>query len=1126
MRNLLIRIVATLLVHCLFIEPTLASYPVVTSKQSSFQNISHCTSFEQQALISSLVGAQRYSINLKAGANTVGILIIGFLSLASPLLANDGSSISSSQLSLVAILGGLVGFLGIRIYGTHFRIWAKDSLFFFKKLTNRLPTSVGFQNFQFLKEVQSMLAQHGFKTNRIGISYLEIRNRHGQRISIELRSYGTEFRISGFAEKNSTPVRLTLPEFSRGFEQPRDLKVYGVGIPAAGQRIQFLVDDISRKHLEAAIPVIEAQRESAVSFPFELISIKDKSMIDRLKEKVMRNEPDVVNKVIAPETGSPSGIEFIQIPDSVLMDATNRILADPDVQMLSPKVELLNRDSKNTGVIVSMGETSDNQAAIRFEICRVRTHGISYFELYLQLLDENRQQILPTVKDKGPLIELVVQALAQTRSVLQTRITMLSETTKRIPSLGQYFPPSAQRPLLSNAMLIDRAAAWAKTFPEGEFRIFAQFILDHIHHISQEEFEGALRESVRRFNTNVGRPYVLILEKGKSTEWAYALAREFNLRPPTAIVDANEADQIQRVLKENVDVVDLVVVDDASYSGIHIQSLFDRVRVNVLDNRQFILHTVVPFITKTARNVISDPNNLDVPPAQFEYYHVEIMPTIEELIAAANTPNLDLSTLKKFGPNILGQPSPDNTLTYFEHKIPDHVSFPEFVEKGYTVISGQFAGPVIRFIPETKAPYRSDYLKWIAQQQTIGRQPEKREGKGVIRIIAKRKSTDSRSTRERDERIDVTNTSNSSSKVRSDNQAVRIRDWDETPSRFSIVLQIKQMVSGLVNRFGIVSADHFAEVLADQYGYQKLLNHLFEKIVPGIGKYLGKWEPETKMLIEKDLRVEKSLLDQSRLPNANEQINVNTAVDLVEKFRKRMHNLYGFNFPLPSRTRVRFIDREKLQEIQGADAGFYSPLFDTVFIGSGGDIHLSDNQEIEVIVHELVHKLMELRLIGLNYTEGLTQYFAERILDQGGFSHAVELYPDQVEGAKQIVAGIGERNALRLLMRDESLLQELGIGEYGFLFFQATSPLWEKALAIFELALPSPLFDALFAQTIYHHLIHSAFPDAIKWVPSHELPYFNDALQKAEEVLKQLQAKTDALLRDAQSSYHHLGTAA
>ncbi len=237
----------------------------------------------------------------------------------------------------------------------------------------------------------------------------------------------------------------------------------------------------------------------------------------------------------------------------------------------------------------------------------------------------------------------------------------------------------------------EAAKAFVDAHPE-DMRPFAQFVVDNVTRITQDDFEHELRRALSQFQAKIGdKPYVSIQlrdtggglsDVAKSNEWVHDLAVEFNMFKPQASV---LRDDVWRWLIQNPEVNDIVIMDDGAYSGVQIGKLIAtlvraatndeglRKRVNALR-----FHVVVPYMTNRAKDWINDtrdPYGSSVSP-HISFYSPQVISSMGELLRKAEKVigYNRVNDFREIIENITKASLYSFTLTYFDHKVPDAVS--------------------------------------------------------------------------------------------------------------------------------------------------------------------------------------------------------------------------------------------------------------------------------------------------------------------------------------------------------------------------------------------------------------------------------------------------------------------
>lgn len=243
---------------------------------------------------------------------------------------------------------------------------------------------------------------------------------------------------------------------------------------------------------------------------------------------------------------------------------------------------------------------------------------------------------------------------------------MDSRLIKMASAAGIHFPtvlPLFRSPPKKEA--IEKWVEWHK-FNSKRHHI-ARKIADNINYISFEKFLLGLKETINDFNARVQGPYLLWIpqdsdrkKEGCSDLWTAGLAFEYcGLRRPEAII---RSDKLVDYLKEHPAIKDILVLDDASYSGKHIaeQIAFDfedPVNTSVPGGvANFKLYVGIPFMTSRSESRLLGSETI------FLLHHSQIK-SIGEIFDNQNIEVSDGYRLTTF-----------LTTTYFDHKFADFLS--------------------------------------------------------------------------------------------------------------------------------------------------------------------------------------------------------------------------------------------------------------------------------------------------------------------------------------------------------------------------------------------------------------------------------------------------------------------
>lgn len=222
------------------------------------------------------------------------------------------------------------------------------------------------------------------------------------------------------------------------------------------------------------------------------------------------------------------------------------------------------------------------------------------------------------------------------------------------------FPPLPK----SHPLLESRSQAWIEAHPDIDSKKAAAAFIRATSHISQENFENALAESVQQFNswlkTMPSQKYALYIgDEKKSNRWVAELAmKHLEVLPVLVIKDREFTFRTDKMLQDE-EIETIAIFDDGIYSGRQISEHLMRL---ILPKRS--IAAIVPFV--------SDPKNVFDPSAGEGFVHLfwaQKMHRLEEL--------MDPETLSQFAKMYFQ----GNTLkagskipVYFDFKIPDFVS--------------------------------------------------------------------------------------------------------------------------------------------------------------------------------------------------------------------------------------------------------------------------------------------------------------------------------------------------------------------------------------------------------------------------------------------------------------------
>jgi hypothetical protein len=253
------------------------------------------------------------------------------------------------------------------------------------------------------------------------------------------------------------------------------------------------------------------------------------------------------------------------------------------------------------------------------------------------------------------------------------------------------------------------ALAWIAAFPDGNAQIVARWLLDHITHVTKEQFLQALRELVTTLAAQVGNePYVVLAPRdsqyNKSETWVANLAVEQGLHEADGVILAKN---IPGYLKDNPGINHIVLFDDASYSAERVKYNLVGQTTNLRRNTELKYYIVIPYMTTMASQIINESIPLDVR-NRVIILNNRTIHSLAEIYSQQTTlePKLFADALLKFFGIDLESDIQGAGLTYFDHKVPDLISLPEAVRRGEARNDEVLVIARHQFIPEIIPPYK------------------------------------------------------------------------------------------------------------------------------------------------------------------------------------------------------------------------------------------------------------------------------------------------------------------------------------------------------------------------------------------------------------------------------------
>lgn len=232
------------------------------------------------------------------------------------------------------------------------------------------------------------------------------------------------------------------------------------------------------------------------------------------------------------------------------------------------------------------------------------------------------------------------------------------------------------------------------------------------------------------FNNKLHEPYIIVVTKmEKSTRWVRNLSIEKGLREPEAVVCLGE---LPYYLEEHPDIRNFAILDDAAYSGEQSGNMAGYIvyKVDNFTRKKEIalsdinLHVLIPYMSEAAEAVFNQYNTI----CGISICKYRIIDSISSCAVQTglSTDKESMDFLKKatgLYDKYLHH-SPEErlhklTLTYFDHKVPDLMSFPSYVKYGVVLSEGEESKvleTVHDIFPQIVPPYYLHYEEWLSNQ--------------------------------------------------------------------------------------------------------------------------------------------------------------------------------------------------------------------------------------------------------------------------------------------------------------------------------------------------------------------------------------------------------------------------
>ncbi|MBI2711974.1 MAG: hypothetical protein HYX41_03775 [Bdellovibrio sp.] len=241
----------------------------------------------------------------------------------------------------------------------------------------------------------------------------------------------------------------------------------------------------------------------------------------------------------------------------------------------------------------------------------------------------------------------------------------------------------------------------------------AQLLLNSVKYVSFEELQTETRKSIEHFKAQIeNRPFLLIHGPiDKSSAW---LTQKFaNFLPQGNFRVRNYDDDLSRYWKAHPECKDVLIFDDAIYSGSQIRGIAFGIK-KICPDCQF--HAIVPYTTLHGKEIVEKEAS---PLFQVHIYSNHIVDSPEQQIKRLSTPNTLEKNMRLIQETKGLQKGQANF--FFQHKIADDLSTIDFLRlrsvhcggKTFSLKKKNSKGTPIKVIipciPFIQIPYKAGY---------------------------------------------------------------------------------------------------------------------------------------------------------------------------------------------------------------------------------------------------------------------------------------------------------------------------------------------------------------------------------------------------------------------------------
>lgn len=235
---------------------------------------------------------------------------------------------------------------------------------------------------------------------------------------------------------------------------------------------------------------------------------------------------------------------------------------------------------------------------------------------------------------------------------------------------------------------------------------------EKITHVNYETFRDALEITINDFKEKMPKNFksVGFVQPGKSQKWVTEIAMQMGLKSSVYMCIGEEGANnleyaLEPISRKDKRFKHYVIIDDGSYSGN--QMVNNITSANHILRGKFAVeptfHVLVPYITTVARVKIEKLNRRKI---KVNLHTAIEMPSISEAISMKNLKQVAEVLWPKQIPKKQQALAQTTALHWFDHKVPNSMSFPDVLATGAVTKPRKEGQENIPFIPTFEPPYK------------------------------------------------------------------------------------------------------------------------------------------------------------------------------------------------------------------------------------------------------------------------------------------------------------------------------------------------------------------------------------------------------------------------------------